>query len=144
MRHLKKVIPYVMILLMMWSVACRATADQSTVLVGDVFTLGVGATAVIPSENLTITFVKVPDDSRCPTTVECAWTGEARVVVTVQQGKGESTDLEFNTNPAPSLNEQVLIFGDYVIELQSLDPYPQDINAIKADDYRVTMIVTKQ
>jgi hypothetical protein len=144
MRHLKKAIPYIMILLMMLSVACRSNADQSTVLVGDVFTLGVGGTAVIPSENLTITFVKVPDDSRCPTTVSCAWTGEARAVVTVQQAEGKPVELEFNTNPAPPVNQQTLTFGDYSIELQSLDPYPQDIDAIKANEYRVTMIVTKQ
>jgi hypothetical protein len=126
-------------------VACGNTADQTmTVLVDDVFTVGKGQTAVIESEDLSLTFDSVLDDSRCPTNVECFWTGEARGIITVQQEGSEPMELEFNTNPAPDLNQQSFTFGEYTLELQSLDPYPKDADAaIEADEYRVTLNITK-
>ncbi|MCB8942287.1 MAG: hypothetical protein H6658_00795 [Ardenticatenaceae bacterium] len=143
--ELKQVCIGLLFLLTAATAACGPSREEpAPVLVGDVFTVGMGETAVIASENLTITFESVLDDSRCPTNVECFWTGEARGVLSIQQGDGEPVDWEFNTNPAPPLNIQSLEWGDYLLELQSLDPYPQDPEpAITQSEYRVTLVVTK-
>lgn len=111
---------------------------------GDPFTVGVGQTAVMPTENLQLTFIEVLEDSRCPTQVTCFWTGQARPTIQVRLGDIELVTLEFNTNPAPDLNQQQVSIGDFVIELQSLDPVPADPEVpIEPDDYRLTLQVTK-
>ena len=135
----------IFLLLLVGVTACGATADQpKSVLIGDLFTVVMGETAVIPNENLAITFDNVLEDSRCPSQVECAEMGQARGVVMVQQGEDEPINFEFNTNAAPSLNQQRITFGQYVLELQLLAPYPQKPDKpIKADAYWVTLVVTK-
>lgn len=143
---LKRIGWWFMVLSVSGAVACSGDkADEPmTVVVGDVFTVGMGKTAVLPSENLTITFDSVLEDSRCPTNVDCFWSGQARVMVTVQQGEGDALDLEFNTNPAPDMNQQSLAVGSYVVALQSLDPYPQEADkVIEAEEYRLTLQVTQ-
>jgi len=41
------------------------------------------------------------EDSRCPTQVNCFWTGQARTALDVQPDRSGWTRVEFNTNPAP-------------------------------------------
>ena len=54
----------IFLLLLVGVMACGATADQpKSVLIGDLFTVVVGETVVIPSENLAITFDNVLEDS---------------------------------------------------------------------------------
>jgi hypothetical protein len=110
---------------------------------GEVFTVAAGEEATINGENLRLRFVEVLEDSRCPTEVNCAWTGQARIAITVQQGEGEPVTVAFNTNPAPDQNQQTAVVGAYTIELQSLEPYPQTTAAIPFEEYRATLVVRK-
>jgi len=117
---------------------------ETAVLLNDTFTLGYGETAVLPAEDLRLTFDDVLEDSRCPTQVSCFWTGQARIAITAQQGDAEPVRLEFNTNPAPGQTVLSLPVGAYQVDVQSLDPYPQDPDKLpKAGEYRVTLQVTK-
>ena len=79
----------------------EARADPVQSSLDQAFTLRGGQQAVISGENLRLRFTEVLEDSRCPKQVECFWTGQARIAVLVQQGHGEPTTVEFNTNPAP-------------------------------------------
>jgi hypothetical protein len=98
--------------------------------------------AVVGAADLRLRFTGVAEDSRCPTKVECFWTGQARIVIAVQSGRSEPTDVEFNTNPAPGQNRQTVPVGDYVVELKSLDPYPETPDeSIPLADYRATLLV---
>ncbi|BBW99997.1 hypothetical protein [Mycolicibacterium moriokaense] len=96
----------------------EAGLDQEFVLHG-------GQEAMIQGADLRLRFTDVLEDSRCPTQVECFWTGQARISVEVEQGQRVPTTIEFNTNPAPGQNKQAVQVGDYIVELKSLDPYPQ-------------------
>jgi len=54
---------------------------------------------------------------------------------------GGSTIVEFNTNPAPGQTVTVAEVGEYSIELQFLDPYPQTPEDLIAfEDYRATLV----
>jgi hypothetical protein len=122
----------------------EAEADPVEFHLNEVFTLGGGQEAVISGENLRLRFNAVLEDSRCPTQVECFWTGQARIAVLVQPAGDEPTITEFNTNPAPGQNLQTARVGEYTVSLQSLDPYPQSIDeSIALEDYRVTLSVEK-
>jgi hypothetical protein len=100
--------------------AARADVPESNL--NEAFTLAGGQDGLIPSEKLRLRLAEVPEDSRRPTQVECVWTGQARIAISVHpQGSG-STNVEFNTNPAPGQTIKVAEVGRYRIELQSLDP----------------------
>jgi hypothetical protein len=127
--------------------SCRANeparADVPEFTLNEAFTLAGGQEAVIPSEKLRVRFAEVLEDSRCPTQVECFWTGQARIAISVHPD-GSATEVEFNTNPAPGQTVTVADVGQYSVELQSLDPYPQTPDAIAFKDYRATLLVRKR
>lgn len=120
---------------MLWSCA----AQRNTVSLGKEFTLPIGETIDIENENLSIKFVEVVGDSRCPTGVECVWAGEAQC------------RLRFNI--AGSLADMIIVqpggdsagkdsFIQYKIVFK-LEPYPQEGKQIVASDYKLVMTVTK-
>jgi hypothetical protein len=109
----------------------------------EVFVLGAGQQASIRGENLSLRFTDVPEDSRCPTAVDCVWMGQARIAVEVQPQGIAPTTTQFNTNAAPGQNMQSTKVGEYTIELQSLEPYPQTPEPIAFEEYRAMLLVTK-
>jgi hypothetical protein len=124
--------------------AKEARADDVEFHLNDAFALAGGQDAVIAGEGLRIHFDEVLEDSRCPAQVECVWTGQARIAVSVQPLEGPPKTLAFNTNPASGQNAQTATVGKYVIELLSLEPYPQTPEeAIPLEDYNATMEVAK-
>ena len=132
------------IALMSCHVGGPARADVPEFDLNQPFPLSGGQEAVIPSEKLRLKFTDVLEDSRCPTRVECFWTGQARIAISVQPGGSGPTTVEFNTNPAPGQTVTEATVGNYRIELQSLDPYPQTPDdPIAFEDYRATLAVRK-
>ena len=124
--------------------AQEARADDVEFHFNEAFALAGGQDAVIAGEKLRLRFEDVLEDSRCPTQVECVWTGQARIAVIVQPADSTPTTVTFSTNPAPDQNVQTAQVGAYVIELISLDPYPQTPdNGFDLEQYRATLEVRK-
>jgi hypothetical protein len=122
----------------------QAEADPVGFTLNEAFTLRGGQEAATSDENLRLRFTDVLEDSRCPKQVECFWTGQARMAILVRPAGREPTTTEFNTNPAPGQNIQTARVGEYTINLQSLDPYPQTIDESTAlEDYTATLLVQK-
>jgi len=122
----------------------KAEADPIEFTLGKEFALGGGQDAVISGQNLRLRFTDVLEDSRCPTEVECFWTGQARIAVVAEPVGSPSTTVNFNTNPAPGQNMQTSRVADYTITLKSLDPYPRTPDdPISLEDYRATLLVVK-
>jgi hypothetical protein len=123
--------------------AARADVPESNL--NEAFTLAGGEDGLIPSEKLRLRFAELLEDSRCPTQVECFWTGQARIALSVHPDGSGPTTVEFNTNPAPGQTAKIAEFGQYRIELQSLDPYPQTPDdPIAFEDYRATLVMRKR
>jgi len=122
----------------------EADADPATFALGQEFTLGGGQEAVFGGGDLRVRFSELLEDSRCPTEVECFWTGQARIAVVVQAVGRPSTTAYFNTNPAPGENVQSARAGDFTVELKSLEPYPRTPDdPIPFSDYRATLLVAR-
>jgi hypothetical protein len=123
--------------------AARADVPESNL--NEAFTLAGGQEGLIPGEKLRLRFAEVLEDSRCPTQVECFWTGQARIAISVHPDGSGPTTVEFNTNPAPGQTVKVAQVGQYSIELQSLDPYPQTPDdPIAFEDYGAALVVRKR
>jgi hypothetical protein len=130
--------------LMSCHVGGPARADIPEFNLNEPFVLAGGQEALIPSEKVRLLFTDVREDSRCPTQVQCFWTGQARIEIEVQpNGTSGPTTVEFNTNPAPGQTLKAVTVAQYSIELQSLDPYPQTPDSIAFEDYRATLVVRK-
>jgi len=110
---------------------------------GTEFELPYGTTAVIPSENLEVTFWNIPEDSRCPTDVVCIWEGQARVVLRVNQ-KGETPgELELIDRAG---NKELATgeLGGYTFRLLGVEPYPKAAGKIQLEDYRLRLLVERK
>ena len=121
-----------------------ARADVLEFSPDEPFVLAGGQDALIRGEKLRVRFTDVLEDSRCPTQVECFWTGQARLAIEVRPDGSGPTTVQFNTNPAPGQTVKAATVGQYSIELQSLDPYPQTPDdPIAFEDYRATLVVRR-
>jgi len=119
-----------------------AQADPIEAGLGQLFVLPGGQEVTIRGADLRLRFTGVLEDSRCPTEVECFWTGQARIAVDAEQRQGVPTSVEFNTNPAPGQSKLTNEVGDYTVELKSLDPYPKTPDDSPAlTDYSAMLLV---
>lgn len=121
-----------------------ADADPDTFTLGQEFALGGGQEAVLDGGGVSVRFSELLEDSRCPTDVECFWTGQARIAVVLAAVGRPSATAYFNTNPAPGENKQSVRAGDYTLELKKLEPYPRTPDEpIPFSDYRATLVVNR-
>jgi hypothetical protein len=105
---------------------------------GQEFTLPVGKTASIADENLSIKFVEVTADSRCPSDVVCVQAGEAKCQVLIKYlGSVSSVVL---TQNGSMLSQQV--FSNYVLNFK-LEPYPVSTQKINPADYKLVITINK-
>lgn len=115
---------------------------ELTLNLNEPFALPAGETVGVADTGLYLTFTNVVEDSRCPTDVECFWTGRAVVEMEVQAKDDTPQTITFDTNPAPSELRDTIAVAGYAIHLQSLDPYPKTPDPISFADYVATVIVT--
>jgi hypothetical protein len=118
-----------------------ANGAANAVRLGHEFKLRAGQQASIKGTKLRITFMNVKDDSRCPSDVTCVWAGNAAVRLWVTSGRSSKT-LTLNTAGSQSLSNEVQYQG-YKITLVDLGPYPRSDRKIGKNDYRATLLVTK-
>jgi hypothetical protein len=96
---------------------------------------------VLAADGLTVEFSEILEDSRCPRQVDCVWSGQGRLVIYVWLTGQEPTAFELNT--LSSLNQSVISYEAYQIELLSLDPYPETPEQeIALEDYEATFVVS--
>lgn len=110
---------------------------------GEPFVLQAGKTVTVVGTGMQLTFTAVVEDSRCPTDVECFWTGRAVVEMEVQAGDDAPQTITFDTNPAPTELRDTIEVAGYSIHLQSLDPYPKTPDPIPFADYQATLVVSQ-
>ena len=86
----------------------------------ETFALRTGTQRTVARGELTIKFVTVMEDSRCPVDVQCVWAGNAKIQVKVTDRRGRTKMMELNTNGEPKGDQ----FGRYAISLVNLTPEP--------------------
>ncbi len=140
MKRIFKVVAFTLILLILILVALSCAGADVTSPLGQEFTLPIGKTAAIEGEQLSIKFVEVISDSRCPAGVKCVWAGEAqcRLRFTYVGSPAEMVIVQ----PGGSDNARDY-FIQYIIDFK-LEPYPQEGQQIAASDYKLVMTVTKR
>jgi hypothetical protein len=118
---------------------CAGTSTVNASL-GKEFTLAIGKTANISGENLSIKFVDVTADSRCPSDVQCVWAGEVKVLLGITVN-GSYQQVEM-TQPGLVDARDGQPVGAYTYHF-SVEPYPISTKQIGKEDYRLKMTVSK-
>ncbi len=129
-----------LIILAIVFISCQSTpvetsAVEPEVNLGENFSIKIGEETQVKGSDVTISFKDVSEDSRCPTSVDCVWAGNAKLSILA---KGE--DLEFNTVS----DSQIISVDGYSIELVTLAPYPEEFGEISKNKYIATLIVTEE
>ena len=88
--------------------------------------------------SLTIKFVSLIEDSRCPEGTNCVWAGNAKIKIEVIKGRAKET-FEINTNLGP----KGATYDGYSIELISLTPVPKENIRINRNGYVATFTVSR-
>jgi hypothetical protein len=82
---------------------------------------------------LSVRFVELIEDSRCPTDTNCIWAGNAKIKIRVSKN-GRSQDLTLDTNGP----HQAATAEGYSIQLISLTPAPRSNIRINRNGYVAT------
>ena len=104
------------------------------------FTLKNGQQVTIEGQKLTLKFSSLFHDSRCPTSVTCAWAGNGAIVVEVSRKKKKAVQAMLNTLLEPKQVE----YKGYTVRLVALNPYPKTPGQIDPSEYEAVLIVSKR
>jgi len=85
---------------------------------------------------ITIKFLSVEEDSRCPPNAMCVWQGNARIKVRIGFRGGESKIVVMNSDMGPKGDQM----GGWAIYLTSLTPLGKNIPHSK---YRATFTISR-
>ena len=102
--------------------------------------LSIGQTMRISEEDLTVEFLAVVEDSRCPKNVTCVWTG--RAVVRARITYGDLAQELLLTQPGLTDEYSKEDFQHYQLSYRVL-PYPEQGKTISEDEYRLLLVVSK-
>lgn len=100
-------------------------------------TLAPGQSTAIEGTDLSLRFVGVTGDSRCPADALCVLGGSATVKVEVSGSSG-SRELTFETGDLKPITYEA-----WSLELVQLMPYPFSATPIDHEDYRATLRVKR-
>jgi hypothetical protein len=120
--------------------ACDDTSPTGpAVPLSERFVLAPGATAAIAKAGISVQFVGVSGDSRCPSDAFCIQGGDAIVQVRVLDD-GAAASYELHTGDK---QRAIAAHRDLRIELLDVQPYPFSARPIEASDYRATLVVRR-
>ena len=114
------------------------TSAPVSALLDSPFELHIGQEAVFGDEGLTITFIDVSEDSRCPAATNCVVSGLAKVRVDVVAGERPLGMHEFVLDHL-TVGGAAQGIGQYVFSMRELNPYP----GTDAAPYAAIFVVSK-
>jgi hypothetical protein len=119
--------------------ACDENLVGPTVGANERFTLAPGEAATVRDVDLSVQFVTVSGDSRCPADAICIQGGDALVHIRVIDG-GSSSPYELHTGDS---SRATVTHKQARISLLELQPYPFSSRTIAPGDYRATLSVSR-
>lgn len=125
----------VLAILILATVACDESLVGPIVPLDREFVLAPNDSAIV--EDVSIRFVGVANDSRCPADVLCVLGGDAQVQIVVISSR-RTRNYDLHTGDMKPVQHD-----DYTIHLVKVEPYPFSSRTIQPEEYRVTLRVTK-
>ena len=95
-------------------------------------TLAPGEAMSAKTTEMTVRFIAVTEDSRCPRDVTCIWAGEVKVQLEIQETRKASSKVEI-------LEGGSTVVGAHRVTLVRVSPQPVSTSRIAPQDYRATL-----
>jgi hypothetical protein len=113
---------------------CAAAPAQDTqkVEVGSDFTMAPGSVTSIGGTGLSIRFMAVTEDTRCPRDTTCVWAGEVKVQLEIRQPAQAAALVEIAEGGSTAA-------GEYRLTVLKVEPLPTSTAKIAPRDYRATL-----
>jgi len=95
-------------------------------------------------EGKSIQFLRVVEDSRCPTYVSCIWGGQAKVLIGVYENDTlleEKLIVIGEKGITPDTIKELLKLGNQTVYGYNLSPYPVSGQKINPSDYYLELLV---
>ena len=99
--------------------------------------------AYIPNEKVEVNFLRIVEDSRCPSDVTCFWSGQVTVELSLIRGEQNLKKMSLTLSPGKK-ELAIQSYGQYVLQLIEVVPYPKSTKPIAASDYSVTLVLSKK
>lgn len=133
MKYHRSLVP---LLLVVALVACRSggVLISHAASLGQEIQLAPKEQAVFDPHGLTVEFVKVVEDSRCPTDVTCVWAGEVKVQIATRISAVEAVQHEI-------IAGQDAMTGKFRLAVVRVQPERVSTREISPEEYRVTLRV---
>jgi len=109
---------------------------------GEPFDLKVAHAVSFPvdGKDLTIRFLRVVEDSRCPVDVTCVWEGDAVARFELERGS-ETASFELHTAASRARFHDA---GELRVRLVQLAPARRSGSAPKSDEYVATLVIERK
>jgi hypothetical protein len=98
-----------------------------------VITLAVGESRVLPG-GVKVGVVAVPNDSRCPSGVQCIWAGSAAVAISIGFEKADTT-----ATVNSGIDPKTFSYRGWHVVLRQVSPAPTAGQGVPTEQYRVTL-----
>jgi len=108
-------VAFVIVFVLAAAMALKSVEGPKEAVLGAVFALKEGESALVRGEGATLSFDRVVEDSRCPSGMQCFWAGRAIAQVTFKKDK----DSESGFNMTLGEGEQL---AGYAIDFTGLQP----------------------
>lgn len=124
----------VALLLTVTLVACRSAGapEPRAASLNQEIQLAPREQAVFPQQGLNVEFVRVVEDTRCPTDVTCVWAGEVKVQLATRINAAEPVQHEITA-------EQPATIGGFRVVVVRVQPERISTRQIAPEEYRVTL-----
>ncbi len=113
-------------------------SNDPTAPINTDLTLRVGETISVAGADLSLKFVRVVQDSRCPIDVQCVWAGNGQIELDAR-ADGQTTIFVLNTIDGA----KEFVVSPYRISLLELTPVPTSGGSIPPASYRAKLYVTR-
>jgi len=103
------------------------------------FKLVMGQNAKISNTDLQIQFSDVTEDSRCPTPLNCIWSGQITIEIDITRPE---KNLQKITLTSPNSYPVIHDLSEYKLELLAVQPYPISDKSINKQDYLIILRIS--
>jgi hypothetical protein len=120
--------------------SCQAAAGGMQAALDHEFSLSIGQSAELRSEQIAVQFVQIEEDSRCPRGAMCIWQGRVRSSLRITDAGNSSTLVLIQPGLSSEYGKDT--YGRYDITSR-VEPYPELGSKIAKGDYRLFLTIRK-
>ncbi len=135
---------YTLIVIAFFSAFAKAQETPSPSVQSPTIGIKLALGKSIQLDDVTITFEKVLEDSRCPKDVQCVWAGQIKVQLKIEEKNRTSTQK--NIIFSPTSKDDKIVYSSDVKSINALEvmPYPQTNNTVAEREYILLLQEVKQ